>query len=278
MGLIRESEVGRDHRQTITSRRDFIDRSTKALHGEKSLRGAARRCSHSPLQGSDRSTDTVRQIADATARRLQEFATRDRAVTSLPRMREQGPIDRFEDVEAGRALRHDARQRIATREDRRIVDSRSPRPIRFEFDADDPAEERPSFPSIFEARLLEDHFAAQMAFTEYEGKLLERGSERHAAFGQLAQVLQDVDRVHEGGLILARRELCVERGTGEDVLATFSRRGQPRSQVWIYRWQSRTHTDAGAGFLDDDLITLLYFDSKCLFTATPRLLGARTMR
>ncbi|WP_166299369.1 hypothetical protein [Bradyrhizobium sp. 2S1] len=88
---------------------------------------------------------------------------------------------------------------------------------------DDPTEERPSFSSAIEARLVEDHFAGRIAFPEYEGKLLERGSERYPAFRQPAPVFQDIDRVYKGGLIVARCEFSVERGMGEDAVFAFIR-------------------------------------------------------
>ena len=183
----------------------------------------------------------MRQVVDAAVRRIKGGAGRDRAVPCLPRKREQGPIHGVEDVEARWTLPDDARQRIATGDDRRIVDARRTGPIRLELDADDPAHECSTFSSVIEARLVEDHFAARTVFPEYEGEFLEWGSERHAAFGQPSPILQDIDRVHAAGLILARRELGVERGTGKDVFAIFGRPGRLRSRVWIFRWQSRAH-------------------------------------
>jgi hypothetical protein len=249
MSLVGESKIGGDHRQTVASRRDFVDRSAEPLHGEKTLRRAACRCSHSPLQRPDRSTDTVRQVADAAVRCIQGVASLDGALPCLPRKREQGPIHGVEDVDARRTLRADARQRIATRDDRRIVDARRTGPIRLELDADDPTHECPAFSSVIEARLVEDHLAARTVFPKYEGELPERGSEGHAAFGQTSPVLQDVDRVDAAGLIVARRELGVERGAGEDLLVVFGGPSRPRLQMWIFRWQSRAPLKPAAASL-----------------------------
>ena len=49
VGLIGESQIKGDQRQLGIFGRNFVDRATEPLHGQKALGWKTRRCSHSPV-------------------------------------------------------------------------------------------------------------------------------------------------------------------------------------------------------------------------------------